>query len=190
MNEVYMTRYKNKTARTMIVILSLLGFFLFASTTCKSPEEESSLASIDVSNECGVAIDIFMDGVFQFALEYLAVNTIENVNLGVHDFVAKKMGSDFVVVSENFDIYSGGELVWTIKSPATLKVTNAYGQTVSIYANAEYQRDLEDQESITFEDVLYGEYQFDAIRTSDSLLVDSKYINVVENQEYVWLISN
>ena len=167
-----------------------MSIFLLTSICCKSPEEESSMATIDVSNECGVAIDIFMDGVLQFSLEYLAVNTIENVNLGVHGFIAKKKDTDFVVVSEDFDIYSGGELIWTIKSPATLKVTNAYGQTVSIYANAEYQRDLEDQESVTFEDVLYGEYQFDAVRTSDSALVDTKYINVVENQEYVWLISD
>jgi hypothetical protein len=189
MEEVYMTKYKSKSARMTIAILSLLGFFLFASITCKSPEEES-LANIDVSNECGVALDIFMDDAFQFVLEYLDYDTIENVTLGVHDFVAKKKDTDFVVVAENFDIYSGGELVWTIKSPATIKVTNAYGRTVSIYANAEYQLDLEDQESITFEDVLYGEFQFDALRTSDNALVDSKYINVVENQEYIWLISN
>jgi len=183
-----MTRNTIKTARATIVILSLLGFLLCASTDCKSPEEES-LASIDVSNECGVAIDVFMDGVFQFALDYLDYDTIENVTLGMHNFIAKKKDTEFVVVSEAFDIYTGGELLWTIKSPATIKVTNAYGQTVSIYANAEYQLDLEDQESTTFEDVLYGEYQFDALRTIDNGLVDSKYINVVENKEYVWLIS-
>jgi hypothetical protein len=185
-----MTKITNKDTVLKAGIITLIGIFVLTSICCKSPEEESSLANIDVSNECGVAIDVFMDGVFQFSLEYLAFNTIENVTLGVHTFRAKKKDTEFVVISEEFDVYSGGELLWTIKSPATLKVTNAYGETLSIYANAEYQRDLEDGESVTFEDVLYGEYQFDAIRTSDDTLVDSKYINVVQNQEYVWLISN
>jgi hypothetical protein len=187
--EVYMKECNNANGLMRIVTLSLVGISLIASFNCKSPEEES-LAQIDVSNECGVAIDVFMDGVFQFALDYLGVDTIPDVTLGIHDFMATKKDTDFVVVSESFDIYSGGDLVWTITSPATIKVTNASGQTVSIYANAEYQVDLDDQENITFEDVLYGEYQFDAVRTIDSRLVDSKYINVVENKEYIWLISN
>ncbi|MFC2166075.1 hypothetical protein ACFLT2_13900 [Acidobacteriota bacterium] len=185
-----MTNIMNNNAMIKAGIITLIGIFILTSICCKSPEDESSLANIDVSNECGVALDIFMDGVFQFVLEYQAVNTIANVTLGVHDFVAKKKDTDFVVVAENFDIYSGGELTWTIKSPATIRVTNAYGQTISIYVNAEYQLDLEDEEVVSFEDVLYGEYQFDALRTSDNALVDSKYFNVVENQQYVWLISD
>jgi hypothetical protein len=71
-----------------------------------------------------------------------------------------------------------------------VKVTNACGQTVSLYANGDYKNDLEDQESITFENVCYGVYQLDAVRTIDNSLVDSITINVVENKEYIWLISS
>jgi hypothetical protein len=89
-------------------MLVFLGLFLFALARCKSPESEIEEANITVSDECGVTVDIFMDGEFQFSLEYLSTDIIASVALGVHEFEAKKEGTEDLVTTETYDIYAGG----------------------------------------------------------------------------------
>lgn len=174
----------------MTGIITLLSIFLFASISCKSPyDPEAEKINVYVYNECGVALDIFMDGNFQFSVEFSNSDVIENVTEGLHVFEAKKKGTDELITSDSIEITPGRNYEWRIRSLASLKVTNEYGETLSIYANDTYLGDIDDQESQSVSNFPYGEYQLKALRTSDDTQVASTTINIVEDIEYLWTIS-
>lgn len=183
-------RSKNKEKMLMTGIITLLGIFLFVLISCKSPHDpEAEKATVYVYNEYGVALDIFMDGNFKFSVEFSDSDVIENVEPGLHVFEAKKIGTDEIIASDSMEIAAGGNYEWTIMSLASLKVTNEYGETLSIYANDTYLGDIDDQESQSVSNFPYGEYQLKALRTSDETEVASTTINIVEDKEYLWTIS-
>ena len=58
-----------------------LSLFLLVFICCKnptSPESEKTEINITVTNECGVAVDIYMDNNLQFSVEYQESRTIQN----------------------------------------------------------------------------------------------------------------
>lgn len=185
-----MIRLKNKGKIKIFGIIVFLSTFLFALIGCKNPEGPNSgaKANIFVSNECGVAIDVFMDGNFQFSIEFSYYEVIQNVPQGVHNFVAKKKDTEDLIASDSVNVNTSGDYWVTILSPASLKVINEYGQTLNIYTDGSYQGELEDQESQVFTNMPYGEHILEAAKTADNTLVESITIEVIENKEYTWTI--
>jgi hypothetical protein len=171
-------------------IVIFLGIFLCASTGCKSPEDPDAeiSANIFVSNECGLAIDVYMDGVYQFPLEFLYYEVIANVSGGVYEIVAKKKGTEEVIATAMINVTASVEIWVSILYSASLKIANEYGETLNIYTNGSLQGELEDKESQVFDNVPYGEHVLEASTTSDNTLVASITINVVEEKEYTWTI--
>ena len=88
-------------------ILFWISIFLLAPISCKNttgPDSENTVINITVSNECGVAVDIYMDNNIQFSVEYQESRTIQNVSLGDHEFLAKKKGTQTVLSSLSVEL--------------------------------------------------------------------------------------
>jgi len=170
-------------------IVFVLGIFLCSSISCKSPESPDEIsANIFVSNECGLEIDVYMNGVYQFAVEFLYYEVIENVSGGVYEIVAKKKDTEEILATDSVDVNQSGEYWVSILGGASLTISNEYGETLNIYTNGSLQGELEDDESQTFTEVPYGEHVLEASKTSDNTLVATTTIDVVEEKEYTWVI--
>lgn len=180
---------KNKKMRSVTGILIILGIVMLSLIDCKSPEtSEEVVASIYVSNECGLAIDVYMDGAFKFTLEFLYYEIIENVSSGTYEIVAKKEGTDEVIVTEIVTITTSSEAWVSILYSASINVVNQYGEALNIYTNGNLQGELGDGENQVFTKVPYGEQVIEAAKASDNSFVASVTINVVEEKEYTWTI--
>ena len=170
-------------------IALLLGIFVCSMIGCKSPESLDDItATISVSNECGIAVDIYMDGSYQFSLEFLYYDVIQNVTGGVYEIVAKKKDTEEVQSLTSVDVNASGDYWVTILSTASINVINEYGETLNIYTNGSLQSELGHEENQVFNNVPYGEHSLEASKASDNTLVASTSINVVEEKEYTWTI--
>lgn len=129
-----------------------------------------------------------MDGAFQFSVEFLYYEVIQNVQRGVYHIVAKIKDSEEVIAEDTVDVYVSGEYWVSILSSASLKIINEYGETLNIYTNGSLQGELGHEESQVFDNVPYGEHNLEASKTSDNTLVASTVIDVVEDKEYTWTI--
>jgi hypothetical protein len=155
------------------------------STTPDEPEE----ARIMVRNNCGIAVDIYMDGVYQFFLEYKEYYYIENVALGTHALEAKKKGTGTLLKSISTDISEKKDYTWTISSTAAVTITNNYGETLSVYGDGTYKTDIADKSSASIENIPYGEHLFEAKRPNESEVLASTSFEILEDKEYTWKIT-
>lgn len=188
---VKMTKHKKGRSTLFVGIVFAVGICLLASTSCKNittPEDSTDGITVTVQNDCGIAMDIYLDKNFQFSVEYLESNNINNISLGLHEFEAKKMGTETLLSYLQVDIFEKIDYTWTILSEASLHVTNAYGETLSIYGDGELLSDIGSQGTLVVENVLYGEHLFSAT-TSDGTEVASLSLDMDENKPYLWTIS-
>ena len=169
-----------------------LGIFMLALICCKnptSPDQEPTHATITVGNVCGAALDIFMNGTFQFSVEHQESKVIQDLSLGTYELVAKRKDTETQISSQTFEITQLSDYIWTIQSSAVITIKNEYGQTLRIYADGSYQDDLPDQGTMIFQYVPFGEHLLEAVRPSDDVKVASLTVDVDENIEYFWTIS-
>lgn len=172
-------------------ILTVTGIFLLLFMSCNNsttPEDEAVEANVTVTNECGVAVDVSMDAIFQFSLDNGASTTIERVLQGTHTFEAHIVGTDTLISSETYDIEDGFDYYWTVDPPSTITITNAYGEDLAIYVNGNYQGDIGDTQTQSITEVPFGTYNLEAVN-SNSVIVASVIITVSEVKEYFWTIS-
>ncbi len=170
-----------------ILILSFI--FVFLMISCKSPNSPENIqANIFVSNECGIAIDVYVNGAFKFSLEFLIYEVVENVSGGTYVIVAKKKDTAEQIATETVNVNASGEYWVSILSAASLNIVNNYGETLNIYTNGSLQGELGDGENQVFTHVPYGEHELEAAKTSDNTLVASTTLNVLEEKEYTWTI--
>ena len=166
-----------------------LGIFLLASSGCKNSTTPDEKPRITVRNNCGIAVDIYMDGTYQFYLEHKEYLYIENVAAGKHTLEAKKRGTATLLKSVSVETTADSNYTWTIGSTATATIINHYGETLSVYGDGTYQTDLADQESNLIQNVTYGEHLFEAKRPSQSEVVASTRIEVLGDNAYTWTIT-
>jgi hypothetical protein len=184
-----MNTLKKKRAWIYCIIV-FVGFFVFSMTNCKSPESPEDInATITVSNECGVAIDVYMDGVYKFSLEFLIYEVIENVSGGTYEIVAKKKDTDEIQSSNTVYVSADGNYWVSILSSASINVINNYGDALNIYTNGSLQGELGDKENQVFTNVPYGEHILEASKASDNSFVARTTINIVEQKEHTWTIN-
>jgi len=165
-----------------------LGLLLVSLLGCKNATTDELPATLLVNNECGVAVDVFMDGIFEFSLDNNEYNTILDVTIGTHPLVAKKKGTETLVHEDTAEITSLQNYVWTVLSSADLTITNAYGETLTIIGDGDVQGALSDGASNTLGRIPYGEHNMEA-KTQDDTVVASLTIFIEENKEYIWTIS-
>ncbi len=169
-----------------------LSIFLLAPISCKNttgPDDEITTAKITVSNECGVAVDIYMDKIFQFSVEYLESKTIQNLSLGEHEFEAKREGTEILLSYLTVELLEPSEYVLTIQSEASFHITNEYGESLNIYGDGDLLIDIGSPATLIIENVLYAEHLFEAKKVSDGSIVASISIDFAENKAYFWTIN-
>jgi subtilisin family serine protease len=158
--------------------------------TCKNPAgpDEDQQPYITVRNSCGIALDIYMDGTFQFYLENNEYYYIENVIPGTHLLEAKKKDTNILVKSQTAEIQENYGYTWTISSNAALKITNNYGETLDIYGDGTFQSALPDQTDLLLGSISYGEHTVEAKKQGGTTVVASTTIEVIEDITYEWII--
>jgi len=145
-------------------------------------------AIITVSNECGLAIDVFFNNVFQFSLEYEATRSVEELDDGTYELEARRKGTGEFVASETLDVIFNRIYTWYVYSSASIKVINNYGETLSIYGDDIFSGNIEDQADATMDNVPYGDRKLEA-KTSDDTIVATTTISILVDIEYEWTIN-
>ncbi|MBN1222287.1 MAG: hypothetical protein JXB23_03510 [Candidatus Aminicenantes bacterium] len=133
-------------------------------------------------------LDIYMDGVFQFSLNYKNSMEIDNVSFDTHELEAKKRGTEILLDSATIEVEEEIDYGWWIEDPADINVTNSFGETLKIYMDEIYQFDLVDEENRWIIDVSWGEHFLKALRISDGGQVASKTIDITDDLDYTWTI--
>lgn len=187
-----MVKTRKKQTFFIAGMIVWLGILMLSSISCKNPagpDQEPTHATITVGNVCGATLDIYMDGTFQFSVEYLESKVISNLSVGTYELEALKNDNQLLVETKTFEISRLSDYIWTVESSAIITVKNEYGETLSIYTDGTYQDDLADQGTMVFQYVPYGEHLLEAVRPSDDTKVATITVNVDENITYFWTIS-
>jgi hypothetical protein len=188
--DVRMSKWERIRRIHSIAILAVLGILLLSSWDCKSPEssEVRTDADITIINTSGTPVDIYLDGVYRLSVDNDAFDVIEKIALGTYQLEAWVKDSTVVILSVALELDQGGEYEWTIQGPATLTVTNSYGETLVILASGEYLSEVADTASITIGKVPFGTFLLEAVKQSDATLAASVTIVIDEVKEYFWEI--
>jgi hypothetical protein len=191
LNEIQDRQVRKKQIGQVLGTAVCLGILLLASSGCKNSTtpDGNEKPRITVRNNCGLAVDIYMDGVYQFYLENKEYYYIENVTAGTHTLEAKRKGTETLLKFETVEVSATSNYTWTIGSTATVTIINHYGETLSVYGDGAYQTDLKDQESNLVQNVPYGEHLFEAKRPNESEVLASTHIEVLEDKAYTWTIT-
>lgn len=184
---MHLARLKTAPLLGAVICLALLSLTL---ATCKNPTgaDEDTEPYITVQNSCGIALDIYMDGTFQFYLNNNEYFYIEKVTPGTHLLEAKKKDTDFLLKSKTVEIEANYSYTWTISSEAQLKITNKYGETLDIYGDGTYQSEVPDQTDALIPSVPYGEHTMEAKKQGGTTVVASVTIDFAEDVVYTWVI--
>jgi hypothetical protein len=168
-----------------------LGVLLSALAGCKNsttPDGDRE-ARLRVNNNCGISVDVYLDGVYQFFLDYKEYYFIENLTLGTHLVEAKKKETDLLLKSASAEITEKQDYTWTINSQAVMTIINNYGETISLYADGEYYEDLGNQVTASFPQIPYGEHHFEAKRPNEGEVLAKLTIEVLGDNNYTWTIT-
>jgi hypothetical protein len=185
-----MVNLKRWEPSLFLAIAICLATLTLSLTTCKNPTSTDTDQEpyITVINSCGIALDIYMDGIFQFYLENNEYYYIQNVSVGSHLLEAKRKGTTILVRSYTADIQESSGYTWTIPSNAALKITNNYGETLDIYGDGTYQSDLTDQTDLLVPSIPYGEHLLEAKVHGGTTVVNSTTLSIYEDITYTWII--
>ena len=179
-----MEKMFNKKLLTFGIIASIC-VLLLGMGGCKQVVVPDAI--IKVSNECGLAIDVFLNGVFQFSVEYEAIGSIEYLDDGEHELEARRKGTGEFVANVTLDVIFNRIYTWSVLSSARVKVNNRYGETLSIYGDDIYLGDVVDQGDSTMDNVPYGDRTLEAV-ASDDTIVSTTTISVLVDNIYEWTI--
>ena len=174
-------------------VIIWLSIFLLAPLSCKnptSPDDGITTARMTVSNDCGVAVDIFMDKTLQFSVEYQESKIIQNISVGEHEFEAKNKDTEIVLSNVTVDLFEPRDYVLTITSEASLHITNDYGESINIYGDGNLLSNIGSPGTLIIENVLYGVHLFEATKVSDGTAIASISIDFAENKAYFWTVKN
>lgn len=184
-----MTPSKTRIA-SLLVGIAACGLAMVGLPGCKSPSSpEVDTITFIVTNDCGAAVDVFWNGVQQLSLEQGAQGAIPNPTLGTHIVSAKVKESGAQVVSASMDIQKPGEYYFKIEGPSTIRVTNTYGEILSITFNGTFLGEIADNLTHTLRKIRFGDYAFEARVKNSQTVVASTSIKVNDVGEYSWVIT-
>ena len=185
-----MTKLKKHKINLFTAIITMVGILILTSISCKSPTTpEATEASITITNHCGIAVDILMDGVWQLTIDHLQSSTLSIPTLGVYEFEARKQGTGTVVSSSSADINEYKNFVWTVQTSADISIINNYGETIDIYGDGDLQGSINDQETGTLSKTPYGEHLLEATKSGETDVITSITLDITENIQYTWTVT-
>lgn len=183
-----MTKHVTHRKSWKVGIFVVLSLALMVSYSCKSPSEPDIAANIVAQNLCGTALDIFLDGVYQFSVEFATDETIYDVPAGTYHLQAKKKGEELLVYNDTLEITQSLNYIVVIEGPSYIVVENQYGQSLNVYMNGILVGGVPDKEGAVIPKVAFGTHELAAVRASDNLLVESLTLEVQDVAEYRWTI--
>ncbi len=183
-----MTKHVTQRKTWKIGILAVLGLALLVSFSCKGPSDPDILANIIAQNLCGAAVDIFMDDVYQFSVEFAADETIYDVSVGTYNLEAKKKGEEAVVYSDTIEITQSLNYIVVIEGPSYIVIENKYGESLNIYMNGTLIGSVPDGGGRVIAKVAFGTHELAATRTVDGVVVETLTLEVEDVGEYLWTI--
>lgn len=171
--------------------LLVLLFFMGSCKSPENPEEETTddTANIEISNDFGEAMDIYMDGVFIFVIEFNETKTIEDVTIDTHQLIGYRVNTNIQLASLSIEITAAGDYAWYIDDPADINVQNYSGYDLSISMDDVFMFNLADEEDRWILDVTHEKHYLKANKISDGSEYASITIEVTENQDYSWTIN-
>jgi hypothetical protein len=180
-----------KLGRTFAVLMAAGSCFLMlASPGCKSSTSpESTVASIVITNNCGASVSVWLDGAEKLIVENLAQDTIGSVAPGSRLLEVKKADDLLLILSQTLDVKASTTTYVTITGGASVRVTNQYGEILSIYDNDMYVGDIGDQITQTIRKVTFGTHVYQAKKKSDGTVAAEITIDVTDLTEYTWTIT-
>lgn len=165
-----------------------LGLLLMILLSCKSPSSpEEEVAYINVSNTCGVAVDIFVDDVYKKTVENDSDTKFTVIDEGTYILEAFKTGTEILAAHGEVRVYIGGEYSWNVEGPSTIIVTNSYGETLYIHINGTYLGDLDDGYSEQIEKVTFGEHTVEGKKANGEVAATITF-QVEDAADYFWEI--
>lgn len=165
------------------------GLLLLTFIGCKSPTSSDTTSSIVVTNSCGATIDVYLDGTLKVTIENGSDNTILNVAAGSHLLEAKKSDTGVLISSLTLTITASSSTSVTFEGPASLRITNLYGEILGIYMDDQWAGDIGDQITQTMHKVTFGTHVFTGKTKTDGTVVATVTIDVTEAIEYTWTIT-
>jgi hypothetical protein len=182
---------KKRAKRWATGIIIPLAVFLFSSTNCKNSTEPDEVLAVDVYaiNRTGGTIDVFMDGIFRLTLEDDTNETIPAVTPGTHLFEARLSGTDIILYSASLELGEDVEYYLWIEGPATIEVTNEYGEILSIYMDFHYIGDIGLNITQSIRRVKLGTRELEAKKKTDGTVVATFTVEVTDGTDYSWTIT-
>lgn len=177
---------KLKKKMETIGVFALSCVFLLGMISCNKIIAPDGI--ITISNECGLAIDIFLDGVYQFFVEYEDTKSIEDLRDGAFEIEARRKGSGEFVGRETIAVRFNTIYTWHVMSSASIKIINKYGETLYIYGDDIYSAVVDDQFETVLYNAPYGDRRMEAI-TSDDTVIATTTISVLLDILYEWTIN-
>ena len=179
-----------KPGRPGAALLAVLsGLLSLAVIGCKSPTTTDATSSIAITNACGAKVDIYMDGLLKTSIDTAAQATISNVVAGSHLFEAKTTDTGVLVTSLTLTIEAASSTTLSINGPASLSITNLYGEILGIYEDDNWAGDIGDQITQTLHFITFGSHVFTAKKKTDGTVVATVTINVTDAIVYTWSIT-
>jgi len=167
-------------------IISIMCVIFLGIGGCKQVAIEDGILKVD--NQCGVAIDVFLDGVFRVSVEFEEIFSIEELENKTYLLEARRKGTGEFVTGESLDVIFNKIFTWTILSSADINIINNYGATIGIYGDGNYSGTVEDQADVLLEHVPYGDHIIEA-KTTEETVVATTTISVLLDLTYVWTIN-
>lgn len=179
-----------KPGRPRAALMAVLsGLLLLAVIACKSPTTTDTTSTITVSNACGAKVDLFLDGTKKATIDVAAQATISNVVAGSHLLEARTSDTGVLVTSLTLTIKAATTTSLSINGPASVRITNLYGEILSIYIGTIWMGDIGDQITQTLDSITFGSHVFTAKKKTDATVAATVTINVTDAIEYTWTIT-
>ena len=169
-----------------IGILSIICVILLGIGGCTKAIIPNGI--INVINECGLAIDFFLNSVFTLTLDNGETGSVEDLEDGIYEIEARRKGTGELVGGETIEVWFNKIYTWHVRSSATVNITNNYGEMLSLWVDDIFLGDLGDQNSAIFDPIPYGDHKLEA-KTSDGTVVATITISVLVDITYEWTIN-
>ncbi|MGA2533422.1 MAG: hypothetical protein ABSG19_10345 [Candidatus Aminicenantales bacterium] len=184
-----MPRLKKPGRSGAALTAAVSGLLLLAMVGCKSPTSTDTVSSLTITNSSGAKIDVYLDGTAKLSIDADASGTIQNIVAGSHLLEAKKSDSGALFFSVTMTITASTSNTVTIGGGASLRITNLYGEILSIFLDDSWMGDIGDQISATLLQITFGTHVFTAKTKTDGTVAATITINVTDAIEYTWTIT-
>ena len=182
----------NRTGRAFVAAALVLAS---ASVGCKnsSSTSTSTESSILITNFCGTTVVVYCDGTQRSTIDTGSQATISSVAAGSRHLVVQTSDTGFVVLDETLTVVASATISVTVRGGASVRVTNLYGEILSIYEDTTLGTtligDIGNQVTLTMSQIGFGSHTYQAQKKSDGTVVAQFSIDVSDFSQFTWTIT-